>query len=165
MRGICELGGSYGGRLEVELIEALERGRCFARLRFLGPRWDDERCEWSWRHREAIDLDRMLLCTDALVAFASALGAWARLPLDRLRVPSFTHEAELARGWPERVSIAVGPPPRYTLGDRALLKARVIAGGRQTLAAFAIDVSGAAVFAEDVDEAVGALGARGRRTR
>jgi hypothetical protein len=165
MRGICELGGSYDGRLEIELIEGLDRDRCLARLRLMARAWDAEREQWSWEDREHLELERMLLRTDALVAFAEALKTWAALPLDRLRLPSFTYETELARGWPERVSIAVGPPPRYTLGDRALLEARVIAGGRETRVAFAVDVSGAAVFAEDVGDAVQALGARGRRTR
>ncbi len=157
MARMARLGGSYDGVLEVELIERLDRDRCVAHLRLFAQVWDEEREAWAWEGREHVELDRMLLRVDALLVFARALKAWADLPLDRLRAPSFTHEVELSRGWPERVSLAVGPVARYPLGDRAVLKARVIAGGQASLVAFGIDVSGAALFADEVDDAVSAL--------
>lgn len=161
MAHISTLGGTWHDRLELELLEPLDRDRCLAHLCVGARRWDPERGDWSWRHEDAADLPRMLLRTNALLAFTEALKRWATLPLERLRVASFTHEAELARGWPERVSIAVGPLPHYRLGDRALLKIRVVEGGRATHFALGIDVSGAAAFADDVDDALAALTARG----
>lgn len=163
MPRISTLGGTWEGRLELELHEPLDRDRCLAHLRVVAMRWDPVREEWTWKVQDGLDLPRMLLRTDALVAFTDALRAWAALPLERLRVASFTYETELARGWPERVSIAVGPLPRYRLGDRALSKIRVVAGGRASVLAFAIDVSTGAAFADDVDDSLGALGLRSPR--
>lgn len=163
MERLARLGGSYDGRLEIGLIEQLDRDRCLARLRLMARAWDAEREQWSWDDREHLELERVLLRTDALVAFAEALKTWAALPLARLRLPSFTYETELARGWPERVSIALGPLPRYSLGDRALLKVRVVAGGREILVTFGIDVSGAAVFVDEFEDAMSRLARSLRR--
>ena len=161
MSRICTLGGE--GRLELELIENVGPDRCFVGVWAYGclaSEADDERD--GLQH---LALERALVSKRALFGFVDALKAWTGLPLDRLRTPSFTHEAELANGWPERLGVAIGPLPRamrYRLGDRVLLKLHTRLGGEASTLTFVFDVSGAAVF---VDQVLDATGARSPLTR
>lgn len=163
MSRLCTLGGE--GRLELELIENVGPDRCFVGLsaygRCLASELDDDERD-AFQH---LELERALVSKRALFGFVDALKAWTELPLDRLRTPSFTHEAELAHGWPERLGVAIGPLPRamrYRLGDRVLLKLHTRLGGEACTLTFVFDVSGAAVF---VDQVLDATGARSPFTR
>lgn len=165
MSRLCTLGGE--GRLALELIENVGPDRCFVGVSAYGRRLasdvDDEQDGDGF---ERLELERALVSKSALFGFVDALRAWTELPLERLRTPSFTHEVELARGCPERIGIAVGPLPRamrYRLGDRVLLKLHTRLGGRSSTLGLVFDVSGAAVFVDQVLDATGARSPFARR--
>lgn len=150
----------------LELFEDLGRDRCMVGLSVSGCRADSACDLDGWPTPRTIQIERACVSKSGLFRFVDALEAWAALPLERLRTPCFTHEVELARGFPERVGLAVGPPPRTTrhsLGDRVLLKLHTRLGGESSTVAFGFDVSGAAVFVDQVHDATGARSPLARR--
>ncbi len=166
MSRICTLGGGERGRLGLELLDDLGGDRCVVGLSVDGYGADPRKDYDAWRGWRSLEIARACVSTSGLFGFVDALGAWAELPLARLRTATLTHEVELARGFPERVGLAVGPLParmRYPLGDRVLLRVHTRLGGVPSTLAFVIDVSGAAVFVDQVHDATGARSPFARR--
>jgi hypothetical protein len=160
---VAHLHAGWGGWLALELVEDLGRDRCVVGLSVSGYRADSECDVDGWPTPRTIEIERACVSKSGLFGFVDALKAWAELPLERLRTSCFTHEVELARGFPERIGLAMGPPPRYTRGDRVLLKLHTRLGGESSTVAFGFDVSGAAVFVDEVHDATGARSPLPRR--